>query len=37
LVYNSVYMVPNTLIALVAAAALYVPMKKYFASQDLIG
>lgn len=35
LVYNSVYMVPNTLIALVIAAILVVPMKKYFEGSDL--
>lgn len=35
LVYNGVYMVPNTLIAMVIAAILVVPMKKYFAGSDL--
>ena len=35
LVYNSVYMVPNTLIALVIAGALFVPLKKYLAGQDI--
>ena len=35
LVYNSVYMVPNALLALVIAAVLYVPMKKYFSGQDI--
>ena len=35
LVYNSVYMIPNTLIALVIAGILFVPMKKYFAGNDL--
>ena len=35
LVYNGVYMVPNTLIALAIAGLLYVPMKKYFAGNDL--
>jgi hypothetical protein len=29
-------MVPSTLIALAIAAALYVPMKRWFAGQDLI-
>lgn len=36
LVYNGVYMVPNTLIALVVAAVLLVPMKKYFAGSDIL-
>ena len=35
LVYNGVYMVPNTLIALAIAGLLYVPMKKYFTGNDL--
>ena len=35
LVYNGVYMVPNTLIALVIAALLFVPMRKYFAGKDM--
>lgn len=35
LVYNGVYMVPNTLIALVIAGALFVPMKKYLCAADL--
>ena len=35
LVYNGVYMVPNTLIALVIAGILFVPMKKYFSGTDL--
>lgn len=35
LVYNGSYMLPNTLIALVMAAALYVPLKKYILGQDL--
>lgn len=34
LVYNGVYMIPNTIIALVIAALLYVPMGKYFAGKD---
>ena len=34
-VYNGVYMLPNTLIALVMAAALFVPMKKYFSGSDI--
>ena len=36
LVYNGVYMVPNTIIALAIAGILYVPMKKYFGGQDLM-
>lgn len=36
LVYNGVYMVPNTIIALAIAGILYVPMKKYFAGHDLM-
>ena len=35
LVYNGVYMVPNTIIALAIAGLLYVPMKKYFEGSDL--
>ena len=35
LVYNGVYMVPNTLIAMAIAAILVVPMKKYFVGSDL--
>ena len=35
LAYNGAYMVPNTVIALVLAGALYVPMKKFFAGSDL--
>lgn len=34
-VYNGVYMLPNTLIALVIAAALYVPMKRQLSGSDL--
>lgn len=36
LVYNGVYMLPNTVIALAIAAALFVPMKKYFAGNDIL-
>ena len=36
LVYNGVYMLPNTIIALAIAAVLYVPMKKYFAGNDIL-
>jgi len=35
LVYNGTYMLPCMLLALAVAAVLYVPMKKYFAGQDL--
>ena len=35
LVYNGVYMVPNTVIALAIAGILFVPMKKYFSGSDL--
>ncbi len=35
LVYNGAYMLPNMVIALVIAGALYAPMKKYFAGRDL--
>ena len=36
LVYNGVYMLPNTVIALAIAGALFVPMGKYFAGRDLV-
>lgn len=36
LVYNGAYMLPNAVIALVLAGALYVPMKKFFAGHDLV-
>ena len=35
ILYNGVYMLPNTVIALVLAALLYAPLKKYFAGNDL--
>ena len=35
LVYNGSYMLPNTIIALVLAAVLYKPLKKYILGQDL--
>ena len=35
LVYNGAYMLPNILIALVIAGALFVPMRKYFAGKDI--
>ena len=35
LVYNGCYMLPCTVIALVIAGALYVPMKPYFEGRDL--
>ena len=36
LVYNGVYMLPNTVIALVIAGALFVPMKRFFAGSDIV-
>ena len=36
IVYNGVYMLPNTVIALAIAALLAVPMKKYCACKDLL-
>ena len=36
IVYNGVYMLPNAVIALVIAAALFVPMKKYFSGKDIV-
>ncbi len=35
LVYNGSYMIPNMLLALLLAGVLYVPMKAYFAGNDL--
>ena len=35
LVYNGSYMLPNTLIALVLAAVLYKPLKRYILAEDL--
>ena len=35
LAYNGSYMLPNMLLALVLAGLLYVPMKKYFAGNDI--
>ena len=35
LIYNGSYMLPNTVISLVMAAVLYVPLKKYILAQDL--
>lgn len=35
LVYNASYMLPNMLLALLLAAALYVPLKKFFAGADI--
>ena len=35
LVYNGSYMLPCALLAIVVAALLYVPMKRYFAGSDL--
>lgn len=36
LIYNGSYMLPCALIALVIAGVLYVPMKRYFAGQDIV-
>ena len=36
LVYNASYMLPCMVLALAVAGALYVPMKKYYAGQDLL-
>ena len=36
LVYNGSYMLPNMVLALVLAALLYKPMKRYFAGNDLL-
>ncbi len=35
LAYNGMYMLPNMLLALLIAGVLYVPLKKYFAGNDL--
>ena len=35
LVYNGSYMLPNLLLAIAIAALLYVPMKRYFAGNDI--
>ncbi|MBQ8236840.1 MAG: energy-coupled thiamine transporter ThiT [Oscillospiraceae bacterium] len=35
LVYNGSYMLPNMLLAIAIAALLYVPMKRYFAGNDI--
>ena len=35
LVYNGVYMLPNMIIAMVIAGALYMPMRKFFAGEDI--
>lgn len=35
ILYNGVYMLPNTVIALVLAALLFVPLKKHYAGADL--
>ena len=35
LVYNGSYMLPNMLLCIVTAACLYVPMKRFFAGNDL--
>ena len=36
ILYNGTYMLPNTIIALVIAAVLYKPLKKYILGQDLL-
>jgi thiamine transporter len=36
IVYNGSYMLPNTIIAIVLAALLYAPLKKYILAQDLV-
>lgn len=36
LLYNGSYMLPNTLLALLLAGVLYVPLKRYYAGQDLL-
>ena len=36
LVYNGVFMLPNTVIALAIAGALFVPMRKFFACKDIM-
>ena len=36
IVYNGSYMLPNTIMALVIAAVLYKPLKKYILGQDLL-
>ena len=35
LVYNGSYMLPNMLLAMILAGVLYVPMKRYFAGNDI--
>ena len=35
LVYNGSYMIPNMILALILAGVLYMPMKSYFAGNDL--
>ena len=36
LIYNGVYMLPNTILALLLAGVLYVPLKRYYAGHDLL-
>ena len=36
LVYNGVYMIPNIILALILAALLYKPMRRYFAGNDIL-
>ncbi len=35
IVYNGAYMLPNLLIAMILAGALYAPMRKFFAGKDI--
>jgi len=37
LLYNGSYMLPNMVLALVLAGALYRPMKRYFTARDILG
>ena len=36
LIYNGSYMIPNMLLALLLAGVLYVPLKRFYAGQDLL-
>ncbi len=36
LVYNGIYMFPNMILALILAALLYKPMRRYFAGSDIL-
>ena len=35
IVYNGSYMLPNTILALVIAGLLYVPLKKFYVGADI--